>query len=99
MPIARKIVNYYHVVIVPSKRFRKIAVPGETGKYRKHDVGRKGHSYRLAGVLNRSRRWATHSFHFHTSDVKVIKGRLVGKIAPVSRAIRSIERRQGKIKV
>ena len=98
MPVATKVVNYYHVVVKPSKRFRKIAVPGEEGKYRKHDIGRKGHSYRLAGML-KSGKWATHSFHFHVSEVRVIDGRLFGKTRLVANAIRSIERRYGEIMV
>jgi hypothetical protein len=32
------------------------------GSFRTHDIGRKGHSKRIAGILKRGRKWATQAF-------------------------------------
>jgi len=47
----------------------RVRRPVKGAKYRTHDVGRKGHSERIAMYLPRKRRWVTQSWTFPVKDV------------------------------
>jgi hypothetical protein len=58
--------NYYRVVLRPKSEFIK---------FRTHDVGREGHTKRIAGKRS-SGSWATHSWLIHKNDANVKDGQL-----------------------
>ena len=61
--------KYYRVVIRPKSGFTS---------FRAHDIGRKGHSIRLAGK-RKTGTWATQAWLISKKDATVKAGILVGK--------------------
>jgi hypothetical protein len=61
--------DYYRVIIRPKSEFVT---------FRTHDVGRKGHTQRIAGKRS-SGSWATHSWLIHKDDAFVESGKLQSK--------------------
>lgn len=61
--------DYYRVIIRPKSEF---------AMFRTHDVGRVGHSQRIAGKRS-SGSWATHSWLIHKDDAFVESGKLKSK--------------------
>lgn len=45
------------------------------GSFRTHDIGRKGHSKRIAGRLKRTGQWATQNYLIKKADLGTLKGR------------------------
>jgi hypothetical protein len=58
--------SYYRVVLRPKSEFVK---------FRTHDVGREGHTKRIAGKRS-SGSWATHSWLIHKNDANVEEDQL-----------------------
>ena len=67
-----------------------------SGTYRVHDIGREGHSKRLACVENKTGKWTTISWFIAREDVTIVrKGRrikLIGKDVPTRRLLASIRK-------
>lgn len=61
--------DYYRVIIRPKSEF---------DLFRTHDVGRVGHTQRIAGKRS-SGSWATHSWLIHKDDAFVEDGKLKSK--------------------
>ena len=64
----RKTKNRIRVTIKPKGRYSKI---------RTHDIGRPGHTQRIAGKRKKDGRWETHVWSFLKSDIKKGKGKAV----------------------
>lgn len=67
--------------------------------FRRHDIGRPAHTFRLAGKLKKTGKWATHSFQIPRKELRIIDSEVVGLSTPVRKTLANIERRFGKIKV
>ena len=61
--------DYYRIIIRPKSEFVT---------FRTHDVGRTGHTQRLAGKRS-SGSWATHAWLIHKNDAYIEKGKLKSK--------------------
>ena len=92
MPTAIRYKNYWHIRVEPESIRKRVT------DYRKHDIGRKGHSYRLAGYV-RGAGWKTLSFHIHKDEVEKRGNTLRGLTSPVIRTLALIRRNYGYIKV
>ena len=83
--------DYYRVVIRPKTEFVS---------FRTHDVGRKGHTLRIAGKRS-SGNWATHSWLIHKKDAQVKDNQLKSnnpKIKKIlSRLVGPIQKIKGNI--
>lgn len=58
--------KYYRIIIRPKSQFQS---------FRTHDIGRDGHTQRLAGKRS-SGSWATHAWLIHKNDAYVDNGKL-----------------------
>jgi len=94
LPYVRRGRGYISVVVRPIEDF-------DPKSFRRHDIGRKGHTFRLAGKLKKTGEWATHSFQFKPDEVKFVgKGAskmLVGKNPITQRTLYKIQQRYGLI--
>lgn len=70
--------KYYRVRVRSPSSFKK-------GSFRTHDMGRAGHSKRIAGKLKRSGRWATQAYLLSKQDFTVRNGRLTPATATAKR--------------
>jgi hypothetical protein len=49
------------------------------GSFRTQDIGRKGHSKRIAGRLKSTGRWATQNFLIPKGEVRTLKSKMLLK--------------------
>jgi len=92
MPGAELKKNYWRIRVRDPKDFEK-------GSFRTDDIGRKGHSLRIAGILKKSGKWATQSWLLHKDDVRVVGKTISGKDLRVQKIIQGIRSNIGKIRV
>lgn len=64
--------KYYRLQLVPPKYFKK-------NTFRTHDVGRKGHTKRIAGMLKKKYggKWVTQAWLLHVDDYDFKDGKLI----------------------
>lgn len=67
--------------------------------FRRHDIGRPAHTFRLAGKLKKTGKWATHSFQFPANEILIRDRKVYGRTANVNRTLLALERRYGKVMV
>ena len=95
---AKLIKNFWHV---KNPRLNKANLDGAS--YRWQDVGRAGHTMRLAAYNKKTEKWLTTTWAFHRNDVKVVKrGRaytLAARDPKVAGTIQGIRANWGKIRV
>jgi hypothetical protein len=53
--------RYHRIRVCDPKKFK-------AGSFRAHDIGRRGHSKRIAGRLKKSGKWATQAFLVSKTD-------------------------------
>lgn len=72
--------HYYRVVLRPKSEFVK---------FRTHDVGREGHTKRIAGKRS-SGSWATHSWLIHKNDAKIEEDQLTTNDTKIKKILGSL---------
>lgn len=80
--------RYYRIVVRPKEDFIF---------FRYHDIGRPGHSVRLAGRRS-SGRWDTQAYLISKQDVRVEEGKLVSSDPGIKKILRSLGSRVHHIK-
>lgn len=55
--------KYIRIRVRPPQAFK-------SGSFRTHDIGRKGHSKRIAGISRKTGKWQTQSFLVNKADAK-----------------------------
>ncbi|RLJ01002.1 MAG: hypothetical protein DRP11_05150 [Candidatus Aenigmatarchaeota archaeon] len=86
--------KYWHIRIREQSEFKK----DRYGRIilRVHDIGRKGHSKRVAGILKNGK-WATYSYLISKKDAKLENGELKATDPTVARTLAMIRYRYGEI--
>lgn len=92
MPRAELKKNYYFVRVESPKKFKR-------GTFRAQDVGRHGHTLRIAAVKRSTGKWATQAWRLHKSDVRVAGGKLVGKTRAIKKILKSVPAAHKKVKI
>lgn len=80
--------KYYRVVVRPKSEFTS---------FRAHDIGRKGHSIRLAGK-RKNGSWSTQAWLIAKSDATVKGGILVGKDSETKKILSKLRTKPRKVK-
>lgn len=70
--------RYFRVSIRPKSAFKK-------SSFRTQDVGRKGHTKRLSGILRKNGKYATKTWLFNLKDIKKRDPKTISTLRRVAR--------------
>jgi hypothetical protein len=97
MPKAYEIKNHYNIVL---RDYQKVCIPNTI---RTDDVGRPGHTMRLACKGKASKKWTTISWHVSKEDVSMVRHgehyTLVAKDVRTKQLLSKIRQQYGAIRV
>jgi hypothetical protein len=78
-----------HLTVAPKERFKK---------FRTQDIGRPGHTMRVAGIDKRTGKWATQKYIFRKDDVVVVGGKIYPKNPRTARTLKQIADRHPRVR-
>lgn len=90
MPKAELKKNYWHIRLEDPAKFVK-------STFRSHDVGRKKHAIRVAGVKKGTGKWATQKWMLARGDIEMSRGTIAGKDIKTQKIIQSIRANKGRV--
>lgn len=80
--------KYYRIVLTPKSRYKT---------FRTHDVGRAGHTQRIAG-LTKSGEWETHTWLIRKDDAYVSGGALKSKNPKIQHVLDQLPGKETRVK-